>query len=283
MKPLAEFRPDRPVRVLYADLDGTLTGPGGSLFAAVPEGSTGRGAAAVAALHRTGIRLVLVSGRTRGQMREAARMLGAAAYVAELGAFLVDGDEVVTNFGGHAGDGAGTPFEALTRSGAGGFLLERYAGRLEPHTPWAYEHREATLLLRGLVDTSEAAAALAAAGWGWLDVRDNGVIRRTYPGLDVPEVHAYHVVPMGVGKSSAVALDRARHGLAREEAVAVGDSPSDLETAPEVGAVFIVANGAAAVEASGAAAGVDNAYVTPGAAGDGVADVVDAITRAGDA
>jgi phosphoglycolate phosphatase len=279
VRPLAEFRPAAPIRALYADLDGTLTGPGASLFAAIPEGSTGRGAAAVAALHRAGVELVVVSGRTRAQTREAARMLGASAYVAELGAFLVDGDEVVANpgLGDNRGGRAASPFEALTRSGAGAFLLEHYAGRLEPHTPWSSEPREATLLLRGLVDRAEAAAALSAAGYSWLDVRDNGVIRRPYPGLDVPEVHAYHVVPRGVGKASAVAVHRDRHRLRREETAAVGDSPSDVEIAPEVGAVFIVSNGAEAVRASGADVGVDNAFVAPGAAGDGVADVVSAL------
>ena len=28
MRPLSEFRPAAPLRALYADLDGTLTGPG---------------------------------------------------------------------------------------------------------------------------------------------------------------------------------------------------------------------------------------------------------------
>ena len=134
MRPLSEFRPAGRLHVLYADLDGTLTGPGGSLFAAIPEGSTERAAAAVANLHRAGVELVIVSGRTRPQAREAARMLGAASHIAELGAFLIDGAEVVTTFGDL---GPGTPVPAIVRSGAGGFLLERYAGRLEPHTPWS--------------------------------------------------------------------------------------------------------------------------------------------------
>jgi len=279
VKPLAEFTPEHPVRVLYADVDGTLVGPGGSLFAAIPEGSTGRGAAALAALHAAGVQLVLVSGRTRRQMQEAARILGAAAYVAELGAFLVERgnpDEVVPNLGAfdRVSESAG-PFAAMARSGAGAFLLNRYAGRLEPHTPWAFDGREATMLLRGHLDLDDATDALARAGYTWLDLRDNGIIRRKFERLDVDEVHAYHLVPRGVSKASAVALHRRRHGLPAEETAAIGDSPSDLEVAGEVGHVFLVAN--AAEPPAGADPG--NAYRTPGAGGEGVAEVVEALLR----
>jgi hypothetical protein len=226
----------------------------------------------VADLHRAGVELVVVSGRTRPQAREAARMLGAASHIAELGAFIVDGAEVVTTFGDL---GPGTPFQAIVRSGAGGFVLERYAGRLEPHTPWSAEPREATLLLRGLVDPAEATAALAGAGYDWLELRDNGVIRRRFPGLDLPEVHAYHLVPHGVSKAAAIALHRDRRGMGPEATAAVGDSPSDLEAAGVTGAVFIVANGAEATRAAGGH--VDNAFVTPSAGGNGVAEAVDAL------
>jgi HAD superfamily hydrolase (TIGR01484 family) len=282
VRPLSEFRSDHPIRVLYADLDGTLVGRGGSLFAAIPEGSTPRGAAALAALHEAEVELVLVSGRTRRQLREAARLLGAAAYVAELGAFLVERgtpDEVVPNLGTFelaAPWGAG-PFAAMTRSGAGAFLLERYAGRLEPHTPWSFEDREATMLLRGHLDTNEADAALARAGYGWLEIRDNGVILRHSEELDVPETHVYHLVPHGVNKASAVALHRRRHGLSAEETAAVGDSASDLDVAGEVGCVFLVSTGGPVVAREGV--GVPNAYRAEGAGPDGVAEVVDALLR----
>ncbi|MFL5799389.1 MAG: HAD hydrolase family protein [Actinomycetota bacterium] len=279
MKPLAELGLEQPVRVLYADVDGTLVGPGGSLFAAIPEGSTARGAAALAALHEAGVQLVLVSGRTRRQMQEAARILGAAAYVAELGAFLVergDPDVVVPNLGAFDREsGAAGPFAAMVRSGAGAFLLDRYAGRLEPHTPWAFEGREATMLLRGHLDLVEATDALAHAGYTWLELRDNGIIRRKIEGLDVAEIHAYHLVPRGVSKASAVALHRRRHGLAPAQTAAIGDSPSDLEVAGEVGHVFLVANAAESPAGNETA----NAYRTLGAGGEGVAEVVEALLR----
>jgi hydroxymethylpyrimidine pyrophosphatase-like HAD family hydrolase len=279
VKPLADLRLEHPVQVLYADLDGTLVGPGGSLYAAIPEGSTARGAAAVAALHEAGVQLVLMSGRTRRQMQETARILGAAAYVAELGAFLVergDPDVVVPNLGAFDrwSEAAG-PFAAMARSGAGAFLLDRYAGRLEPHTPWAFEGREATMLLRGHLDLDEATDALARAGYTWLDLRDNGIIRRKIVGLDVDEIHAYHLVPRGVSKASAVALHRRRHELPAAATAAIGDSPSDLEVAGEVGHVFLVAN--AAERPAGDDPG--NAYRTAGAGGEGVAEVVEALLR----
>jgi hydroxymethylpyrimidine pyrophosphatase-like HAD family hydrolase len=75
-----------------------------------------------------------------------------------------------------------------------------------------------------------------------------------------------------VSKGRAIALHRERRGLAPEETAAVGDSPSDLEAAPVVGAVFIVANGAGAIRAAGGHVG--NAFVTPSAGGNGVAEAV---------
>src|SRR5438093_13036502 len=76
------------LRRVYADLDGTLLGPGGSLFASV-DGVTAEPAAAVARLLAAGIDLVLISGRTRDQVRESARTMGAAGYIAELGGLVV--------------------------------------------------------------------------------------------------------------------------------------------------------------------------------------------------
>lgn len=236
------------VHTVYTDLDGTLLGPGGSLFA-VPGGLSTEPAMAVASLAPAGIDLVVVSGRTRDQIREVARILGAKAYIAELGGLLVYREghrEVVVHTDG-VRRGSGSAAAAIARSGAAGFLLDAYRGRLEPHTPWAMLDRECSVLLRGEVDVSGARATLARAGYGWLDLLDNGILpeggARRFAHLDVREVHVYHLVPAGVSKRSAVAADRARRGLDREECVAVGDSASDAAVAPEVAAVFIVANG----------------------------------------
>jgi hydroxymethylpyrimidine pyrophosphatase-like HAD family hydrolase len=262
------------IKALYADLDGTLLGPGGSLYA-VPSGLSDRGAEALATLHRAGVTLVLVSGRTREQMREAGRILWARAAIAELGALVVERDEafsetVVPNYGAFAGPG--TPFDAMAHSGAGGFLLERYSGRLEPHTPWAFQDREATMLFRGHLDPAEATIALADTGYDWLELLDNGVIRRSYDTLDVPEVRAYHLVPRGVSKASGVALHMERHGLKPDEAAAVGDSLSDAQMAGAVGTTFIVGGGDESLTVK-----PDNLTILDEPAGDGFARAVDAL------
>lgn len=278
MRSLADHptAPAGVVRVVYTDLDGTLLGPGGSLFAATDGGVTPRAADALAAMHEAGVEPVPMSGRTVAQVREVARLLGARDFVAEFGGVISydHGQEVDRRGRRAAGE---DPVAAMASTGAAGLLLDSFAGRLEPHAPWAFEGREATMLFRGLVDPAEARELLERSGYGWLDLHDNGVIPRRFPGLDVPEVHAYHLVPAGVDKASAVEAHMARRALRREQCVAVGDSPSDVAVAPHVGAVFVVANGAAAVEAAGPAP--DNAYVTGGSRGDGFAEAVMALLR----
>ena len=271
MKRLPEDRPSIPeLRCVYADLDGTLLGPGGSLFAAPGGGVTDRAAEALRRLHLAGVRLVLMSGRTRRGLAEVARVLGADTYIAELGALIVErheaGETVIHNPGtpSHAAS-----IRAIVRSGAGALLLERFPRRLRPVAPWS----EVTLMLQGWVEPDEANAALRSAGYGWLELQDNGRMRRTVPGLEVDEVHALHLLPKGIDKASAVALDRERHAVPAACAIAVGDSRSDLRVAAEVGAFFLVANGLPSLEGASLP---DNVWVTGSAHGDGFAEAIEA-------
>jgi hydroxymethylpyrimidine pyrophosphatase-like HAD family hydrolase len=262
-------------KVLYADLDGTLFGPGGSLFAAADGSVTGRPAEALAALHREGIALMPVSGRTVRQMRETARLLGTRDFIAELGGITCYDleAEVIRAPGGSFARG-GRPFEALGDSGAAGLLLEAFPGRIEPHAPWGFEDRETSMLFRGHVDLAEVRALLKRSGYGWVDVQDNGIVSRRFPGLETDEVHLYHLAPKGVDKASAVRADLIRRGLRGQDAVAVGDSAADAALAPLVAAVFIVANGRRALDGVPLS---ENVYVVEGAYGDGFAEAVMAI------
>jgi hydroxymethylpyrimidine pyrophosphatase-like HAD family hydrolase len=265
------------LRVLYTDLDGTLLGPGGSLFASAGGAVTARAATALVRLHEANVQLVLVSGRTQAQTREVARVVGAQSYIAETGALIVDRGEmrgpetVARNFGSFTGQGS--PFDEMARSGAGAFLMERNPGSLEPHTPWSSEPREATMLFRGLLDLEASRAALSGAKYDWLDIVDNGVIPRAFPGLDVPEVRAYHLVPNGVSKASGVRAHLAASSAAATDAAAVGDSLGDLELAGEVGKMFVVANGRAGV--GNAADQLNNVSFTDSPNGDGFAEAVE--------
>ncbi len=272
MKRASEAPPVRGLRVVYADVDGTILGPGGSLFTAEEGGATSRPALALAALHEAGVELVPVSGRPRTELREVARLLGARAYVAELGGVLVDmgqaGPEVVPLHGAFGGDGP--PAAEAARSGAGAYLLEMFSGRLE----YLAVATEVTTMFLGLVDPADATAALDAAGYGWLAVHDNGRVRRRPSSLAVDEVHAYHLLPRGVSKASGVRAHRERRGVEAGHAAAVGDAPSDLEIAAEVAAFFLVANGVAAL---GPRPVPDNVFATEAAYGEGFAEAVDAL------
>lgn len=261
------------MRVLYSDLDGTMVGPHGNFFAAEDRTPTLAPARALLELHRAGVALVLVSGRTRAQLVEAGLIFGADGFVAELGALVGwDLGRSVQVLAGrmpaaHAGQ---LPIDVMRAGGLPEALFERWPGRLEWHAPWHTGH-EADAMLRGQVDVAEVDAWLSAAGWDWLRLRDNGVL----PG---GSTHIYHLMPAGLSKGAAVAWDLERRGLTAADAVAVGDSASDLRMAGAVGRMWVVANGAAAPHmppliAAARAAGQD-VRVSAGPVGAGWAEAV---------
>jgi hypothetical protein len=229
------------LKVLYTDLDGTMVGPYGNFFAAEDRTPTLAPARALLELHRAGIALVLVSGRTRLQLQEAALIFGADGFVAELGALVGwDRGRSVQVLPGAmpAAYGQRPPIDVLASLGLPDALFERWPGRLEWHAPWHRGH-EADAMLRGNVDVAEVEAWLAGRGLEWLRLRDNGVL----PGPG--ERHIYHLMPDGLSKGAAVGWDLARRGLSAPDAVAVGDSASDLGMAAYVGRMWVTANGAA--------------------------------------
>lgn len=230
------------IRVVYTDLDGTMMGPGGCFFRNLAGEFTLRPARALLRALQKGVDVVPVSGRSGRQLLGDARLLGLRNYIAELGVetFYDLGEEVVVNAGGFRDKGENL-LAAIMESGAVSFLLDEYRGRIEYHTPWS-ETRDCTPLFRGHVDLEQVNRILARRFPGLMLV-DNGVLPRTSPTLEVREVHAYHLVPVGVSKERAVAEDMGRRGFKREEAVAVGDSAADLAFAGLVGVFFLVRNG----------------------------------------
>src|SRR3712207_5129045 len=268
----------RPARVVYTDLDGTMVGPRGSFWHTAARELTDGPAGALLDLHRAGVALVLVSGRTYEQVIEAARIFAADGAIAELGATIGWGPgrglhrlrgELPPEYGDR------TPMDVMAELGVVEELIAAHPGRLEWHAPWHTTH-DADAMLRGRVDPLAVDAWLAEQGAGWLTLKDNGTIPPA-PRFDLdldgaPRV--YHLMPRGISKGAAIAWDLARRGLDPADAVAIGDSVSDLDMAPAVGRLWITANGAAVDGMAELVAAVPNATVTDAPMGTGWAEAV---------
>jgi hydroxymethylpyrimidine pyrophosphatase-like HAD family hydrolase len=229
------------VRCLYTDLDGTLLGPGASLFRDGAGDFTLLGARALEACHRAGVEVVPYSGRREETLMEDARLLGARAFIFEIGSGLVVDGEVEW-LTGDLVPGAKTIHDQITDSGAPALLLESFPGRLEYHDPF-HHRREVSHLFRGLVDADEVATLLDEHGLEFLRLVDNGTVRSRSPDLaDLPRVRAYHLIPAAASKARAVARHMQIRGYAPEDCVAVGDSREDITAADVVGCFWLVAN-----------------------------------------
>jgi phosphoglycolate phosphatase len=169
------------MRCLYVDLDGTLLGPGGSIVHDAEGRFALEGIRALQACDRARAEVVLFSGRRQRTVFEDSRLLGLRAFIFEAGCGLVIDGELEWLTGGIVPSPEdGSIFEQLEASGAPRLLLERYAGRLEYHTPWSVG-REVSHLFRGLVDLAAVHAVLEEAGFGWLRLVDNGVVHEQMP------------------------------------------------------------------------------------------------------
>jgi hydroxymethylpyrimidine pyrophosphatase-like HAD family hydrolase len=266
-------------RIVYTDLDGTMVGPRGSFWHTAGRELTADPAAALMALHRAGVPLVLVSGRTFEQVVEAARIFAADGAIAELGATIMwnVGRSTHRLTGELPGEYAGrSPMDVMAELGLVEQLIAEHPGRLEWHAPWHATHTT-DALLRGRVEPLAVDAWLAERGAGWLTLKDNGAIpvtsRMTLDPASLPP-RVYHLMPRGISKGGAVAWDLERRGLSPADAVAIGDSVSDLEMAPAVGRLWITANGASVDGMTGRLDAVPNASVTDGAMGEGWAQAV---------
>lgn len=229
------------MRCLYLDLDGTLLGRGASLVHDGEGGVSIDGVRAIQACLRSGVEIVLMSGRRGAQVAEDARLFGQSSFIYEAGACLVlDGEELWLT--GDLLPGELTIAEQIGRSGAPELLLERFVGRLEYHEPW-HEGREVSHLFRGLVDAQEVDRLLAEHGHGDLRLVDNGVVSRRSQALaGLPHVRGYHLVPVGASKANAVRRHMQARGYSAEQAFAVGDSREDLACAELLSVFWLVGN-----------------------------------------
>ena len=228
------------LRCLYVDLDGTLLGRGASLLRDGEGAFTTIGVRALEACARADVEVVLYSGRRRAQVFEDTRIIGGRAYIFEAGSGLVIDGELQW-LTGDLVPNERTIFEQVAELGAPQLLLDRYAGRLEYHSPWHVD-REVSHLFRGLVDPFEAEGAMRSAGIDGLRLVDNGTIGHHATLPDIEHPHAYHLIPAAASKARAVATHMRARGFVREEVIAAGDSREDMGAAEAVGTFWLVRN-----------------------------------------
>jgi predicted mannosyl-3-phosphoglycerate phosphatase (HAD superfamily) len=237
---------------VYLDLDSTLLGPGGSLLRGGDGGFSDASVRALELLHRAAVPVVLVSGRSRARLEAVATMLGAVGILPEMGA---------TDAGYPVRPGQ-TVHDAIAATGVPAALTASEPG-LAPH-PLAAWGREGSHVLIGRAGPGAAALVDRLSG-GSLRLADNGEV-----GPDGARIH--HLLPAAASKAAAVRRDVAARGADPARCLAVGDSSQDLDISRAVGAVAIVANGAAADPTVAA----DAAWITRGAYGEGVLEAVEA-------
>jgi hypothetical protein len=236
------------LRAVYVDLDGTLLGPRGSLFRDSGLGFTMDGARVLQVCDRAGVEVVIYTGRAEYGVDDLMRLLGQRSYIFELGCgVVIDGEKEWLTGDLVPSEERGTIFEQIEATGAPRLLLDRFAGRLEYHTPWSIG-REVSHVFRGLVAADEASAVLQEAGLDWLRLVDNGVISghgdsaAPHWTIDVERVHCYHLIPSPASKSRGVARHMQNRGYTREEVIACGDSREDMEAADVVSVFWLMAN-----------------------------------------
>lgn len=268
------------ISIVYTDLDGTLLGPGGSVFFDAGGQPTLEPADALLDALNASLQVVPVSGRNKLQLLNDVRMLGLKDYIAEAGCLIIHNrmDEQWRCVGDFP-ETSGTICEAIVAEGADELLFAAFPGRIEYHTPWTGQ-RECSLLLRGNVDLSAAQQTLEPAELP-LRLIDNGIIHpKNHTLVGVEEIHAYHLLPAASSKPAAVRQDLELRSMGSSRAVAIGDSLSDLEIAGEVAAFFLVANALDDGAIAEAADSYDNVFVTSRPMGLGWAETVRAILDA---
>ncbi len=160
----------KDVKVIYTDVDGTLLGPDGSLFATTKGRPSLYPAKALIELKEHDVDVVMISGRSKRQLFGDARILGLRNYIAELGCQIVHdlGEKVYLN-APNINVELGSLFQRIEESEAPLILMDNYRGYLEYHTPWS-KGRACTHVFRGSINTEEANTFLLKNGFDWLHI-----------------------------------------------------------------------------------------------------------------
>jgi hydroxymethylpyrimidine pyrophosphatase-like HAD family hydrolase len=286
-------------RILYTDLDGTLLGRAGCLLVDGEGRPSARTAAAIVSLNQLGtdeLTIMPCTGRSVTQLLEITRLCGWHDFIAEVGAIRSYWDAVsgtretlfdTPEWPAEAGGDGRTPLEIIEAAKGFERLMAAFPGQLEYHAPWNV-NRQATNVLRGRLDYARAQALLADITPS-VTLVENGVIAPTRHGLDAAPleaggrpmpIHAYHLVPAGTSKCTAIQADLRRRDLTRDQAIMVGDGLADLQCAPAVGLCVLVQNALTSHNLNAQIAATPNARLTVGARGDGWVSLAAALLTA---
>lgn len=263
-------------KIALTDLDGTLLGLGGSVLIDALGAPALTTVEAIIEVNRAGLEVVVCTGRNRIQAGEVSRILGWKSFIAELGCIVMyDRREPAEYLLGDWPEGIlladETPHQAIIRLGGLRVLTETFPGKIEEHDPW-HTDREITHVLRGNIDCAAAQAELDTLDVP-IKIIDNGIVnppRHTL--VDVDEVHAYHLVPKGTSKELAIRTLLERRGYSTDDAVAIGDSATDVEMMNAAALGVLVHNALADPRVLEATGGRDTIVATRAERGDGWAE-----------
>jgi len=222
------------VQVIYTDVDGTFV-TDGCLFRH-HDGYTLNNAHAIYTLLTEEVDVVMISGREKEKLKETARILGFNNYIANLGIEIVynQGEKVITNFGVEVPD-QNSLKKWIEQSGVVNALFKKYPGKVAYYQPWSEILRTHPLLI-GELDNADV-QKFVAGNFPALRIIDNG---RVAPHEQFERPHAYHIVPVKVGKRAAVKIDRAERGLQSQNLIGIGDSMEDVSLADQVAVFFLL-------------------------------------------
>jgi HAD superfamily hydrolase (TIGR01484 family) len=224
----------KKVQVVYTDVDGTFV-TDGCLFRH-RDGYTLNNARAIYTLLTAKIDVVMISGREKEKLKETARILGFHNYIANLGIEIVynQGEKFISNFGADVPDHTALK-RWIEESGVVQAIFNRYPGRVSFYQPWSDILRTHPLLI-GELDYSDVSEFVDDT-FPNLRIIDNGEVS---PYRQFRRPHTYHIVPAGIGKRSAVKIDRAERNLRRENLIGIGDSMEDVTLADQVAVFFLL-------------------------------------------
>lgn len=223
----------KKVSLFFMDVDGTLTGKGGSLIHDENGLPSLKAAEFLLKLASSGFKPVIVSSRNRKQLYELSRFLGGVDFVAEMGrAIFFWGKEKPVHL--TRIPKTENPY-LMFLNGTLSRLLKEHDGYLEPHYPW-WKNSRTTLLLRGCLKSGskylleKVNEDLARKGMQFLKLVENGKTGRK-GNLRCKQARIYHLSHLKISKLAGVKryIEITEKDFEIEKVVAAGDSTSDLE------------------------------------------------------